>query len=230
VLTDGTNVLPLIPTQDHKRVFDGDRGPNTGGMGAYSEDHMVSPQLHEQIMREIVWPTVEGLRAENLVYRGILYCGLMITDQGPKVIEYNVRFGDPETQAFLMRLETNLAELLSEIARGCLRSSSLQWTPGASVCIVAASQGYPGDYPRGLPIQGLDDCEQTGAKVFHAGTALKEGQLVTTGGRVLGITAIGRDLREATRIAYEGASKISFTGMHYRHDIGSKGLARKQPL
>jgi phosphoribosylamine---glycine ligase len=230
VLTDGSSVLPLIPTQDHKRILEGDRGPNTGGMGAYSDDRMMSDQLHRRIMREIVAPTIEGLRSEGMVYRGILYCGLMITADGPKVIEYNVRFGDPETQALLVRLETNLAELLSEVARGKLRTGSLSWKPGASVCIVASSEGYPGEYPVGRPLRGLEEAEAGGAKVFHAGTAFKNGQLVTSGGRVLGITACGKDLASATRAVYEAASKIHFDGIHYRRDIAHKGLIRTRPL
>ena len=230
VLTDGNNVLPMVPTQDHKRVFDSDHGPNTGGMGAYSDDGMVSSALYQQIMKEIVQPTLEGLRAEKMPYRGILYCGLMITNEGPKVIEYNVRFGDPETQAILMRLETNLAELLSEAARGSLRSTKLDWKPGASVCVVACSEGYPGSYATGQVIQGLEEAEKDGARIFHAATAEKNGQIVTAGGRVLGITATGADLSAATQNAYEATSKINFAGMHYRHDIGGKGLKRSQPL
>jgi phosphoribosylamine--glycine ligase len=230
VLTDGKNVLPLIPTQDHKQVFDGDRGPNTGGMGAYSDDGMVSTALHQRILSEIVSPTIEGLRAEGMVYRGILYCGLMITADGPQVIEYNVRFGDPETQALLVRLESNLAELLSEAARGNLRATGLEWKPGASVCVVVCSESYPGDYPVGRPIRGLEAAEASGAKVFHSGTAAKDGQIVTAGGRVLGITASGPDLPCAARSAYEAASKISFEGMHYRRDIARKGLERTRPL
>jgi phosphoribosylamine--glycine ligase len=230
VLTDGTNVLPLIPTQDHKQVFDGDRGPNTGGMGVYSDDGMVSTALHQRIMSEIVLPTIEGLRDESMVYRGILYCGLMITADGPKVIEYNVRFGDPETQALLVRLDSNLSELIAEAARGNLRATRLEWKPGASVCVVACSEGYPGDYPVGRQIRGLEAAEATGAKVFHAGTAAKDGQIVTAGGRVLGITASGPDLLCATRAAYDAAAKISFEGMHYRRDIARKGLERTQPL
>jgi phosphoribosylamine--glycine ligase len=230
VMTDGTNALPLVPTQDHKRVFDDDRGPNTGGMGAYSEDGIVSEELHRRIMQEIVHPTLDGLRAEGMVYRGILYCGLMIAADGPKVIEYNVRFGDPETQPILVRLETSLAELLAEMARGRLERDRLDWKPGASVCVVACSEGYPGEYPSGRPISGLDEAERGGAKVFHAGTAMKDGRIVTSGGRVLGITAQGPDLPAATRAAYEAASKIHFDGMHYRRDIGRKGLTRLQPL
>ncbi|MBI3934910.1 MAG: phosphoribosylamine--glycine ligase, partial [Acidobacteria bacterium] len=230
VLTDGKNVLPLVPTQDHKRVYDDDRGPNTGGMGAYSDDSMVSYALHHRIMKEIVLPTIQGLRAEGMVYRGILYCGLMITADGPSVIEYNVRFGDPETQALLVRLDTNLAELALETARGNLREGPLAWKPGASVCVVACSEGYPGEYRTGRPIHGLAAAEACGAKIFHAGTAATDGQLVTSGGRVLGITAWGPDLVSATRTAYEAASKIQFEGIHYRSDIARKGLLRTHPL
>ena len=230
VLTDGARALPLLPTQDHKQVFDDDRGPNTGGMGAYSDDGMVSASLHRRIMEEIISPTIDGLRADGMVYRGILYCGLMITADGPKVIEYNVRFGDPETQALLVRLDTNLAELASEVARGQLPASPLAWKPGASVCVVACSAGYPGEYPAGRVIRGIEEAEASGAKIFHAGTAAKDGHLVTAGGRVLGITASGPDLASATRAAYEAASKIHFDGIHYRRDIARKGLLRTRPL
>ncbi|MBI2819936.1 MAG: phosphoribosylamine--glycine ligase [Acidobacteria bacterium] len=230
VLTDGNTTLPLVPTQDHKPVFDDDRGPNTGGMGAYSDDGMVSSGLHRRIMDEIVYPTIEGLRAEGMLYRGILYCGLMITTAGPKVIEYNVRFGDPETQALLVRLETDLAELAADVARGTLRSGPLQWKPGASVCVVACSEGYPGKYPTGREIRGIEEAESGGARIFHAGTAASNGRLVTSGGRVLGITACGPDLASATRSAYEAASKIHFEGIHYRRDIARKGLWRTRPL
>jgi phosphoribosylamine--glycine ligase len=230
VLTDGTTALPLIPTQDHKPVYDDDRGPNTGGMGAYSDDGMVSSALHRRIMDEIVSPTLSGLRAEGMVYRGILYCGLMITAEGPKVIEYNVRFGDPETQALLVRLETNLAELAFAAARGKLDGCSLAWKPGASVCVVACSEGYPGAYPRGREIHGIGEAESADVKVFHAGTTAENGRVVTAGGRVLGITACGPDLASATRRAYESAAKIHFEGIHYRRDIARKGLLRKQPL
>jgi phosphoribosylamine--glycine ligase len=230
VLTDGTTALPLAATQDHKRVYDDDRGPNTGGMGAYSDDRMVSAGLHRRIMEEIVSPTLEGLRAEGMVYRGILYCGLMVTAEGPKVIEYNVRFGDPETQALLVRLETDLAELAAAAARGTLRDRPLKWAPGASVCVVACSEGYPGKYPTGRQVGGLEEAESAGVKIFHAGTAAAGDHLVTNGGRVLGITACGPDLAAATGAAYEAASKIHFEGIHYRRDIARKGLLRRQPL
>jgi phosphoribosylamine--glycine ligase len=230
VITDGKIVLPLVPTQDHKQVFDDDQGPNTGGMGAYSDDAMLSDSLRGRIMKEIVLPTVEGLRSEGLVYRGILFCGLMITAAGPKVIEYNVRFGDPETQAILVRLETNLAEVLTEVARGAVRDQPLQWKPGASVCVAACSEGYPGPYISGRVIDGLDRAAAAGAKVFHAGTAERDSQIVTAGGRVLGITSCGPDLASAAQTAYERVSRIHFQGMHYRRDIGRKGLLRSKPL
>jgi phosphoribosylamine--glycine ligase len=230
VLTDSATALPLAPTQDHKRVFDDDRGPNTGGMGAYCDDGILSEKLFQRIMDEIVGPTLSGLRKEGMPYRGVLYCGLMITADGPRVIEYNVRFGDPEAQALLFRLETDLAEVLLELAAGNLRDAPLQWKPGASVCVVACSEGYPGEYPVGRPIHGLEEAEAGGAKVFHAGTAAQNGCLVTSGGRVLGITAAGPDLASATRAAYAASSKIHFDGMHYRRDIARKGLARAHPL
>ncbi|HWP84457.1 MAG TPA: phosphoribosylamine--glycine ligase, partial [Terriglobia bacterium] len=213
-LTDGSAVLPLLPTQDHKRVYDEDRGPNTGGMGAYSDDGMLSEALHRRILEEIVYPTIEGLRAEGMVYRGILYCGLMITADGPKVIEYNVRFGDPETQALLVRLETNLADLAVAVARGKLHSAPIAWKPGASLCVVACSEGYPGPYPRGREIRGLSEAEAENVKIFHAGTASQDGRLVTSGGRVLGITAWGPNLAEACGSAYQAAAKIHFEGIH----------------
>jgi len=230
VLTDGETALPLAPTQDHKRVYDDDRGPNTGGMGAYCDDGILSEKLFQRIMDEIVGPTLGGLRKEGMPYRGVLYCGLMITTDGPRVIEYNVRFGDPEAQALLFRLETDLAEVLLELAAGNLRDAPLKWKPGASVCVVACSEGYPGEYPVGRPIHGLEEAEAGGAKVFHAGTAMKNGSVVTSGGRVLGITAAGPDLASATRAAYAAASKIHFDGMHCRHDIARKGLGRANPL
>jgi phosphoribosylamine--glycine ligase len=230
VLTDGKTALPLAPTQDHKRVFDDDRGPNTGGMGAYCDDGILSELLHQRIMGEIVEPTLAGLRKEGMPYRGVLYCGLMITADGPRVIEYNVRFGDPETQPLMFRLETDLAEVLLEAATGTLRSTPLLWKHGASVCVVACSEGYPGAYPVGRPIRGLEEAEADGAKVFHAGTAMQNGTIVTSGGRVLGITAAGTDLSSAAAAAYAAAARIHFDGMHYRRDIARKGLARSRPL
>ncbi len=230
VLTDGKTVLPLAPTQDHKAVWDDDRGPNTGGMGAYCEDGILSERLSRQILEEIVFPTLEGLRSEGIPYRGVLYCGLMITEQGPRVLEYNVRFGDPETQALMFRLQGNLAETLVAVATGSLRTGMVSWEPGASVCVVACSAGYPGDYEPGKPITGLEAAESDGAKLFHAGTAEREGAMLTAGGRVLGITTRGADLAAAIQGAYQAASKVCFEGIHYRRDIGRKGLRRARPL
>ena len=230
VLTDGKTALPLAPTQDHKRVWDGDRGPNTGGMGAYSDDAIVSAGLTRRILEEIVNPTLEGLRAEGITYKGVLYCGLMITADGPKVLEYNVRFGDPETQPLMLRMEGDLAETLRAVATGELKSNMLSWKPGASVCVVVCSAGYPGKYATGKAITGLDDAQSGGAIVFHAGTAERDGAVVTSGGRVLGVTARGADLSAAAREAYAAVGKIHFEGMHYRTDIAGKGLRRPQPL
>ncbi|MBI4443052.1 MAG: phosphoribosylamine--glycine ligase [Acidobacteria bacterium] len=229
-LTDGTTVLPLAPTQDHKAVWDGDQGPNTGGMGAYCDDGILSDKLYQRILQEIVHPTLDGLRSEGILYRGVLYCGLMITAEGPHVIEFNVRFGDPEAQPLLFRLRADLAPLLLAVATGNLRPDMLSWEPGASVCVVACSEGYPGDYATGREITGLLEAERNGAKVFHAGTARRDGKLVTSGGRVLGITARGPDLATATEAAYHAASRIRFQGMHYRSDIAQKGLRRLRPL
>ncbi|MBI3895239.1 MAG: phosphoribosylamine--glycine ligase [Acidobacteria bacterium] len=230
VLTDGKTILPLVPTQDHKQVWDDDRGPNTGGMGAYCDEGILSENLSRRILDEIVLPTLEGLRSEGIVYRGVLYCGLMITEEGPKVLEYNVRFGDPETQPILFRLRTDLAETLTALATGHLQPGPLSWEPGASVCVVACSAGYPGEYQTGKSITGLEAAEEEGAKLFHAGTTERNGTLVTAGGRVLGVTARGPDLATATKAAYTALSKVHFAGIHYRRDIARKGLERQHPL
>jgi len=230
VLTDGKTAVPLAPTQDHKQVCDDDRGPNTGGMGAYTDDGILSPELSRRILDEVVWPTIAGLRAEGIPYKGVLYCGLMITTAGPKVLEYNVRFGDPETQPLMLRLQGDLAEILLAVATGGLNGDMVSWKSGASVCVVACSAGYPGEYSSGKEISGIADAEAAGAKVFHAGTAQTDGKLVTAGGRVLGISASGKGLAEAAGLAYAAAGKIRFEGMHYRRDIGRKGLCRVRPL
>jgi len=230
VLTDGTTAVPLALTQDHKAVWDDDLGPNTGGMGAYCDDDILSERLVRRILNEIVSPTLEGLRAEGIVYRGVLYCGLMITADGPKVLEFNARFGDPETQALLYRFRGDLAETLLAVATGSLRSARFDWEPGASVCVVACSEGYPGAFPAGREITGLDAAEARGAKLFHAGTAENNGHFVTAGGRVLGVTARGPTLEAATQSAYDAVSHVHFEGIHYRRDIARKGLARAHPL
>ena len=230
VLTDGKTVLPLPPTQDHKRVWDEDRGPNTGGMGAYCDDNILSEGLSRRILEDTVFPTLEGLRAEGILYRGVLYCGLMITQQGPQVLEYNVRLGDPETQPLVFRLRTDLAETLLSLATGHLQPGPLSWESGASVCVVACSAGYPGDYQTGKPISGLAEAEAGGAKLFHSGTAECNGSLTTAGGRVLGATARGLNLAAATQAVYAAISKVHFAGIHYRRDIARKGLERAHPL
>ena len=230
VLTDGNTAVPLVPTQDHKAVWDDDLGPNTGGMGAYCDDNILSARLTRRIMDGIVSPTLEGLRAEGIVYRGVLYCGLMITAEGPKVLEFNARFGDPETQALLFRFRGDLAETLLAVATGSLASARFDWEPGASVCVVACSEGYPGAFTAGKEISGMEEAESRGAKLFHAGTAERNGLFTTAGGRGLGGTARGPTLAAATQAAYDAVSQIHFEGIHYRRDIARKGLRRLHPL
>ena len=228
VVTDGETALALEPTQDHKPVFDNDQGPNTGGMGAYCEDAILSETLRQRILDEIVQPTLAGIAAEGTPYCGILYFGLMITAEGPCLLEYNARFGDPETQPLVMRLTSDLVPMLEAAAGGGLAAIRPEWSPGATVCVVATSGGYPGEFARDKPIGGLSEAEALpGVKVFHAGTRLRDGQYVTAGGRVLGVTASGNDLREAISRAYAAIEKIHFEGVHYRRDIGRKGLNRK---
>ena len=225
--SDGTTVVPMASSQDHKRVFDGDKGPNTGGMGAYSPAPVVTPELEERIMREIMLPTVRGMKQEGKPYKGVLYAGIMVTEDGPKVLEFNVRFGDPEAQPLLMRLDGDIVEIMMAVAEGNLRPEMVGWKPEAAVCVVGAAKGYPGSYEKGTPISGLEEANSVpGVVVFHAGTADKEDKVVTNGGRVLGVTAIGRDVAEAIKHAYEGMGKIHFDGMHYRKDIGARALKR----
>jgi phosphoribosylamine--glycine ligase len=220
-LVDGKNIFVLEPAQDHKQVNEGDTGPNTGGMGAYSPTPLVSDKLMAQIQREILVPTVDVLRREGITFRGVLYAGLMLTAGGPKVLEYNTRFGDPETQTLLTRFQGDLLEVLLATAQGRLDEVLLGWDERACCCVVMASGGYPGDYRKGLEIKGIDDAERPGdVKVFHAGTAISGGKLVTAGGRVLNVCAMGKDLREAQQRANEACAKISFEGAHYRKDIG----------
>jgi phosphoribosylamine--glycine ligase len=227
VLTDGKGILPLAPTQDHKPVFDNDQGPNTGGMGAYSDDWILDEPLRDYIMGRIVAPTLAGMGAEGMPYRGFLYCGLMLTEAGPKVLEFNVRMGDPEAQPIVMRLRSDLVELLLALRGEHLAAIEAHWSPNPAVCVVLASQGYPGKAQVGKVISGIEAAEsQGGVKVFHAGTRFQNGQLFSTGGRVLGVTAIAEDLPAAMERAYAAVSKIHFEGMHYRKDIGAKGLRR----
>lgn len=227
VLTDGQGVLPLAPTQDHKPVLDNDQGPNTGGMGAYSDDSILDARARENILRRIVSPTLAGMAAEGTPYRGFLYCGLMLTQEGPKVLEYNVRLGDPETQPTLMRLRSDLVELLLALRQGQLAALEAHWSPNPAVCAVLASQGYPGKAEIGKEITGLEAAESVGGvKVFHAGTAVRERRLISSGGRVLGVTAAAENLPAAIERTYAAVGKIHFEGMHYRRDIGARGLRR----
>ena len=227
VLTDGQTILPLAASQDHKRLQDNDRGPNTGGMGAYSDDAILDAGLRARLMKEIVEPTIKALEAEGLSYRGFLYFGLMLTADGPKVLEFNCRMGDPECQPLVARLEGDLAEALANLAAGKLAGTQLKWSADASVCVVLASAGYPGKPETGKAITGIDAAEKLeGVSVFHAGTRLDGGKLVTAGGRVLGVTARGQDLRTAVDRAYAAVDKIRFDGMHFRRDIAARGLKR----
>lgn len=227
VLSDGKGLLPLAPAQDHKPVFDNDLGPNTGGMGAYSDDAILEDSLRADIIRRVAVPTLTGMAAEGHPFRGFLYMGLMITPSGPMVLEYNVRMGDPEAQPILMRLRSDLAELCKSVGSGELDAIEARWSPNPAVCIVLASKGYPGKPELGMAITGYDTAEtQGGVKVFHAGTEFHDGKLFTAGGRVLGVTATGADLNAAVERAYAAVGKIRFDGMHYRRDIGAKGLKR----
>jgi phosphoribosylamine---glycine ligase len=222
VVTDGQRFASLVPTRDHKRVFDGNRGPNTGGMGAYSTDDLLPPKLRQHILDTIVEPTLRGLKTEGILYQGFLYVGLMLTSSGPKVLEFNCRLGDPETQAIVARMDFDLAQVLTDLAAGNLEPSRLRWKPGASVCVVVASEGYPGKFATGKTIGGLTDAERiNGVKVFHAGTRREGNSIITTGGRVLGVTAAGASIEAALVAAYQAAEKIRFDGMHYRKDIGA---------
>jgi phosphoribosylamine---glycine ligase len=223
VVTDGQRYAPLVPTRDHKRVFDGNHGPNTGGMGAYSTDELVSATLRQQILDSVVEPTLRGLASEGILYQGFLYIGLMLTAAGPKVLEFNCRLGDPETQAIVARMEFDLAQVLAELAAGILEPSRLKWKPGASVCVVMASEGYPGKFAVGRRIEGLTDAELVkGVKVFHAGTRRQGNSILTNGGRVLGVTAAAESLEAALAKAYQAVGKVRFEGAHYRKDIGAQ--------
>jgi len=224
-LSDGEHVVPLVPSQDHKRIGEGDTGPNTGGMGVYSTDQLLEPAMTEWIMHHIAEPTIRGMAEEDAPFAGVLYIGLMMTARGPQVLEYNARFGDPETQALLVRLDSDLLDALEACVEGRLAHSQMRWNSGASACVVASSAGYPGSYKTGLPIAGLGAAAQVpGVQVFHSGTAQVGGQLLTAGGRVLGITAAGDSLKEALDRAYQALAEIHFEGMYYRRDIGHRAL------
>ena len=229
-MVDGKHILPLATSQDHKRVGEGDTGPNTGGMGAYSPAPVVTPEVHARIMREIIEPTVAGMAAEGNPYTGFLYAGLMIDKTGaPKVIEYNCRFGDPETQPILMRLQSDLVALCNAALDGRLDHATAEWDPRAALGVVLAAGGYPGDYAKGAVISGLDDAEDSdSAKIFHAGTAQKDGHVVTAGGRVLCAVGLGDTVSAAQQRAYALAGQIAWDGMFYRRDIGYRAIAREE--
>lgn len=227
VLTDGRAILSLVPTQDHKPLLDGDRGPNTGGMGAYSDDSILTEPLHDEILRSIVAPTLAGMEMEGSRYRGFLYCGLMLTLSGPKLLEYNVRLGDPETQPIMMRLRSDLLDLLVASREGRLANTDVHWSPNPAVCVVLASKGYPGTPDIDKVITGYEAVEALGGvKIFHAATRVTDHQLLSAGGRVMGVTASAENLPFAIQRAYAGVSKLAFEGMQYRRDIGAKALSK----
>jgi len=226
-LTDGKTIIPLASSQDHKRLLDGDKGPNTGGMGAYSPAPVVTDELMETIRQQVLNPFLKGIQAENLFYRGVIYAGVMVTKDGPKVLEFNVRFGDPETQAVLSRLDSSLFDALYKTASGEVSGINLVWSPETAVCVVAASAGYPGKIDKGHEITGLADAWKAGAFVFHAGTAEDHGKVVNSGGRVLGITVRGNGIADAVRKVYQVVPMIHFDGMQYRKDIAHRALERE---
>ena len=226
---DSRNIYVMESAQDHKPIGDGDTGPNTGGMGAYSPAPVVTEKIMSQIEREILVPVVDGMNRNGTPYRGVLYAGLMLTAGGPKVLEFNVRFGDPETQPILMRLQSDLLEVMLAVCEGRLDDVTLRWDPRPAVCVVMASGGYPGDYEKGKAIEGIEAAEQLAdVKVFQAGTKVEEGTLVTNGGRVLGVTALGETIAAAQARAYEAVGEISFEGAYCRKDIASKALKQEQ--
>ena len=225
--TDGKAILPMASSQDHKPIFDEDQGPNTGGMGAYSPAPVVTGEVHEKIIEKILRPIIYGMGEEGRTYKGVLYAGLMIHEGHPKVLEFNARFGDPETQPVLMRMKGDIVPILEACMKGTLSQHRIEWDNRPSVCVVMASKGYPGDYEKGKVIGGLKEVSQMeGVFVFHAGTALKDGQMITNGGRVLGVTGLGEDIPRAIERTYQAVKKISWDGVHYRTDIGQKALCR----
>jgi len=227
-LTDGKHVAPLVPAQDHKRIGEADTGPNTGGMGVYSTDEMLEPGMTEWILHHIAQPTIRGMAEEETPFAGVLYVGLMMTARGPQVLEFNARFGDPETQAILLRMESDLVDALEACIDGTLADTAFRWSPGASACVVASSAGYPGSYKTGFPITGLAAAARVpGVEIFHSGSSRLGTQLVTNGGRVLGVTAAAPSLKEALARAYQAMAEINFEGMYYRRDIGHRALKGK---
>lgn len=228
ILTDGKTVVPLATSQDHKQIFDGDKGPNTGGMGAYSPAPIITDEMSAEVMKTIIDPVMKGLGREGINYRGVIYVGLMICDGKPYVLEFNVRFGDPEAQPILSRLDCDLFDLLKATAEGRLNEIDVNWKEGASICVVLASKGYPGPYQKGDAIKGLDAFKNSeDVVVFHAGTGFNNGEIVTSGGRVLGVTALGDDIKSAQVNAYKAIEKINFNGMQFRKDIGDKAIKRQ---
>ena len=221
--TDGKTIVPMVSSQDHKRAYDQDMGPNTGGMGTFSPSPLYTAELDEYCMENIFLPTVDAMNKEGRTFKGVIYFGLMLTKDGPKVLEYNARFGDPETQVVLPRLKTDLLEIFEAIIDERLDSIDIEWDDNAAVCVVAASGGYPGKYQTGIEIKGIDAAQENDQTiVFHAGTSTKDGTFFTAGGRVLGVTAVAQSMQQAIEKAYQGIEKISFDGMHFRKDIGRK--------
>jgi len=219
---DGKTIVPMRASQDHKRVFDNDQGPNTGGMGAFAPSPLYTQDIAQRTMDEILVPTLNAMNAEGFTFKGVLYVGLMLTEKGPKVVEYNARFGDPETQVVLPLLDSDLMEIMMAVRNQTLSELDIQWKKESAACIVLASGGYPGKYEGGKVITGMDKAEETGATVYHAGTKMADGEFVTAGGRVLGVTALGENLKSAVQSAYAAAKLIHFDGVHMRSDIGSK--------
>jgi phosphoribosylamine--glycine ligase len=227
VFTDGENLLSMVPSQDHKAIYEGDRGPNTGGMGAYSADFLLSESLKQEILDTIIRPTIKGMADRGTPFQGVLYAGLMLTDSGPKILEYNVRFGDPEAQAVLPRMKSDLFQVFQAIADGDLSDCTVEWHSNAAVCVVIAAKGYPGSYEKGLEITGIAMAEEDPETVvFHAGTRLSGNQVLTSGGRVLGVTSMAPTLESAIMRTYEGVNKVHFRDMYYRRDIAAKGLKK----
>ena len=224
--TDGKIIRPMISAQDHKRAFDGDLGPNTGGMGTYAPAPVMTPEMTERAVEEILKPTIAAMEKEGCPYRGCLYLGLMVTHEGPKVVEFNARFGDPETQVVLPLLDGDLVQIMCACADGTLADVPIHWKDGAAVCVVLAAGGYPASYEKGDVIHGIPDAENAGALVFHAGTAKQDGNIVTNGGRVLGVVGMGKDITAAVKKTYEAVEKISFKNIYHRKDIAHRALNR----
>lgn len=222
--TDGKTIVPMVAAQDHKRIYDGDKGPNTGGMGAYAPAPVVNDEIRQKVMTDVLKPIIAAMANEGCPYKGCLYAGLMITEDGPKVIEFNARFGDPETQVVLPLLESDLTVIMEACIDGTLCKTEVEWQSGAAVCVVLAAQGYPSAYRKGDVINGIEQAEQQGALVFHAGTKLSDGHIVTNGGRVLGVTAVASDLVNAIKKTYEAVNDIDFKDVQYRRDIAHRAL------